>query len=139
MFKELREKGIQMSDGSMVKLPPPIMAEGLDAAGQRGAMAKVADARSPVDQLVAGAYYSPVVVKVRKVKSPQAKPAEGKPAEDEGPAFRAIDMWFVARGDWGILTSKEFLESVMKTKDEGKSRVVSKSGVLTDKRWPSKN
>jgi hypothetical protein len=41
-------------------------------------------------------------------------------------------MWFVARGDWGILTSKEFLESVMKTKDEGKSRVVSKSGVLTD-------
>lgn len=121
VLKELSSKGIEMSDGSRVKLPPPIMGDGLDAAGQRGAMAKVADARSSPEQLVAKSYYAPVVVKVRTVRS----------SDDEGPAVRAVDAWFVAHGDWDILTSKDFLESALKSKDESKSSVVSKSGVLT--------
>jgi hypothetical protein len=118
-FTELHEKGIQMSDGSRVKLPRPILADGLDAEGQRAALAKVADARSPVDRLLAKDS-APVVVKVRNVKT----------SDGEGPTVRAIDTWFVAHGDWDTLVSKDFLESAMKTKDEGKSQVVSKSGVL---------
>ena len=122
VLDELLHKGVKMSDGSMVKLPPPIMADGLDAAGQRAALSKLADTPGGVDQLVAKSYYAPVVVKVRTVKRP----------EDEGPARRSIDMWFVAHGDWNTLTSKEFLDTVMKSKDEGKSQVVSKSGALSD-------
>jgi hypothetical protein len=121
-FTELLEKGIKMSDGSMVKLPPPIMADGLDAAEQRAALEKVADARSPVDKLVAKGYYAPVVVKVRNVNRPQG----------EEPSVRAIDTWFVAHGDWDTLNSKDFLETVMKTKDEGKNQIVSKSGIFSD-------
>jgi hypothetical protein len=120
-FTELHEKGIQMSDGSRVKLPRPILADGLDAEGQRAALAKVADARSPVDRLLAKDS-APVVVKVRNVKT----------SDGEGPTVRAIDTWFVAHGNWDTLTSKDFLESVMKTKDEGKSQTVGKSGILTD-------
>jgi hypothetical protein len=55
-----------------------------------------------------------------------------KPSEGEGPAVRAVDLWFTAHGDWNTLTSREFLESVVKPADEGKSRVVTKSGVLSD-------
>ncbi len=120
VFNDLLEKGIKMSDGSAVKLPPPILADGLDAAGQRAAI-DAADERYPAKKLAAKDYYAPVAIKVRNVKA----------SKDEGPSVRALDLWFVAHGDWNILTSKDFLESAFKSKDEGASRVVSKSGVLT--------
>jgi hypothetical protein len=123
VFRDLIQKGITMSDGAAVKLRAPILADGLDAAAQRAAINKVADARSPFEELVRKSYYAPVVVKIRTVKS----------SPGEGPTVRAIDLWFVVHGDWNTLTSQEFLESVIKPKEEGKSRVVSKSGVLTDK------
>ena len=88
----------------------------------RRRLAKVADARSPVKELVAKSYYAPVVVKVRTVK----------PSEGEGPAVLAVDLWFTVHGDWKKLTSREFLESVLEPADEGKSRVVTKSGALGD-------
>ena len=123
VFKELLEKGVKVSDGTAFRLPPPVMADGLDAAGQRAAMEKVADARSSPAELVKKSSFAPVVVKVRTLK----------PAQDEGPAVRSIDLWFVAHGDWEVLNSKDFLESALKTNEEGKSQVVLKSGVLTDK------
>ncbi len=123
VFKELVERGVKTSDGTAFKLPPPILADGLDAARQKAALQKVADVRSPVEELVKKSYYAPVVVKVRTVKS----------SEGEGPAVRTVDVWFVAHGGWDILTSKDFLESALKTKDEGKNRVVLKSGILTDR------
>jgi hypothetical protein len=123
LFQDLLKKGVKMSDGTLVKLPPPILADALDAAGQHAALTKVADARSPVKELVAKSYYAPVVVKVRTVKQ----------SEGEGPAVRAVDLWFTVQGDWNTLTSREFLESVLKPADEGKSRVVTKSGSLSDR------
>ena len=35
VFKELVAKGVTMSDGTAFKLPPPILADGLDAAANR--------------------------------------------------------------------------------------------------------
>ena len=121
VFQKLITSGVTMSDGTAVKLPPPILADGLDAAAQRAALDKVADARSPYNELVKKSFYAPVVVKVRTLKS----------SPDEGPAVRAINLWFVARGDWNTLTSKDFLESLVKPKAEGKSRAVAQSGMLT--------
>ncbi len=122
IFKELIRDGVRMSDGSAVKLPPPIMPDRLDAAGQWAAMKKVATGRNPVERIVQKSFYAPVVVRVRTVK----------PSEDEGPAVRTVSFWFVAHGDWDVMTSKEFLESFAGAKDEGPNRVVSKSGALTD-------
>jgi hypothetical protein len=123
VFQELRNQGIKMSDGTVVKLPPPILTDGLDAAGQQAALDKVADARSPVTELVKKSYYAPIVVKVRTIR----------PSQGEGPAVRKIDLWFVAHGKWDILTSKDFLETALRTKEEGPNRVVLKSGTLSDK------
>ena len=122
LFQDLVTQGVKMSDGTRVKLPPPILADGLTAAGQRAALIKVSDARNSVKDLVAKSYYAPVVVKVRTVKA----------SEDEGPAIRGVDLWFTVHGDWNTLTSREFLESVLKPADEGPSRVVAKSGFLND-------
>jgi hypothetical protein len=122
VFQELLEKGITVSDGTTIKLPPPILSDGLDAAGQRAALAKAPNAFYSVDELLKrSSYYGPVEVKVRPIKA----------AKGEGPTVRAVNIWFVAYGDWDILTSKEFLESTTKT-EEGQSQIVTKSGALSD-------
>ena len=45
VFKELTEKGLKMPEGTRVKLPPPILADGLDAAAQEEAIMKFAPPR----------------------------------------------------------------------------------------------
>jgi hypothetical protein len=131
VFKDLISKGVAMSDGASVKLPPPVLADGLDAIQQTSALAKAAGAHGTVADLVKTSYYAPVVVKVRTTKQ----------SEGEGPAVRTLDVWFVAHGDWNVLTSDNFLESAIrgksesatKGKEEVAGRVVLNSGVLTDK------
>ena len=121
IFKELVERGITLANGKPVKLPRPIMGDNLDAAAQRAAIEKVSDARHPAEDLLGNSRYAPVMVKIGTVRRPKA----------EGPAGRSVDLWFVAHGDWDILTSQKFLESAMKTGD-GDNGVVSKSGALSD-------
>ena len=127
VFEELVQKGVTMSNGAVVKLPPPILADGLDAAGQMAALGKVADARTPAKELLRDSFYAPVVVKIRSAK-PMLKPSEA-----EGPTVRRIDLWFVAHGDWDVLTSQDFLQSAMKSKENGPNRVVVEAGILTDR------
>jgi hypothetical protein len=121
VYKELVGVGVKMSDGASFKLPPPILADGLDAAAQRTAIARAPLARNTPKELLRNSYYAPVEVKVRTLRA----------SADEGPAIRAIDVWFVVHGDWDKLRSKGFLESLF-GRQEGTNRVVSKSGVLTE-------
>ncbi len=128
VFKQLLAEGVKMSDGKSYKLRPPIMADGLDAAAQLAAIAKSADARNPVKDLLKNDYYAPVVTRVRNAKR----------QEGEGPAIRTIDTWFVAHGDWNALVSKDFLESAT-GEENGKSRVVLKSGALSEQEMGKRN
>jgi hypothetical protein len=122
-YAALLDQGVKMSDGMAYKLRPPIMADGLTAEDQLAAMAKVADQRAPINELLAKTFYAPVVTKVRTVKA----------SEKNGPTVRTVDVWFVAHGDWNTLTSKDFLESVLGAEEKkGKRSIVSKSGALTD-------
>ena len=101
VFKELVAKGVTMSDGTAFKLPPPILADGLDAAEQQAAIAKAPRVRGTVKELLSKSYYAPVTVKVRTLRA----------SPDDGPAVRAVDVWFVVHGDWDTLKSKDFFES----------------------------
>ena len=84
---------------------------------------QVADVRNSVKDILRNDYFAPVVTKVRNAEAGR---------KDEGPAIRTIDVWFVAHGDWNTLVSKDFLESTTAA-ENGKSRVVLKSGGLTEK------
>jgi hypothetical protein len=120
-FKDLREKGITTADGSTFRLPSPTLADGLDAAAQRAALEKIADAKNTLDKLLENSYYSPVLTKVgtlRAAKDPKSS------------AVRSIDIWFVAHGDWKTLQSKEFADSAV-GKENTKSNIVLKAGELT--------
>jgi hypothetical protein len=128
VFKQLLAEGVKMSDGKSYKLRPPIMANGLDAAGQQAAIAKLATARNSVKDILSNDYFAPVAIKVRDAKRPQG----------EEPAIHTIDVWFVAHGDWNTLVSKDFLESTTAA-ENGKNRVVLKSGELTEKEMRNRN
>jgi hypothetical protein len=119
--KELLEQGVKMSDGTAIRLRPPIMADGLDAVGQLAAMSKVADDRAPVNELLTKSFYAPVVTKVRTVKR----------SGSEGPVVRTVDVWFVVHGEWNTLVSQGFLESVVgPVEKKSKRSIVTKSGAL---------
>ena len=122
VFHQLLAEGVKMSDGKAYKLRPPLMADGLDAAEQLAAIEQIAGDRYPLQDVLGNDYYAPIVTRVRNAKPPQA----------EGPAIRTVDVRFVAHGDWETLVSKQFLESTTAA-ENGKSRVVIKSGALTDK------
>jgi hypothetical protein len=123
VFAVLLEKGVSMSDGKAYKLPPPALAEGLDAAGQKAAIEKISGGRYKFHDLAIKSTSAPALIKVRTLRA----------AEDESATIRAIDVWFIAHGKWKTLNSKEFSDSLTKGKDdEGENRDVSKLGILTD-------
>lgn len=123
VFEELTRRGLAMSDGLTVKLPPPVVAEGLDAAAQRAALEKASQPTATFDELIKKSYYTPTIVKIRTLR----------PFVDEKSAVRSVDLWFVARGDWKTVTSQEFVELVFKRKAEKAGGVVSRMGELTDR------
>jgi hypothetical protein len=130
VFIELVEKGVTMSDGKAYKLPAPAMADGLDAAGQKAVIEKIAGKRYTLEDLMRKSSSAPVVVRVRTLKA----------AQDEAATVRAIDLWFVAHGKWETLNSKIFLDSLVKGRDsEGENRMVSKSGVLSEEEMQKRN
>lgn len=122
VLEKLMQQGVKVSDGTVFRLPPPILADKLDAAGQKAAIAKTPYFRGTVEDFLAKSFYAPVGVKVRTLKR----------SRNKGPAVRAVDVWFVAHGDWDVLNAKDFLRSITGGKG-GKGRIVSKSGVLTDR------
>lgn len=122
LLAELLEKGVAMSDGSSVRLPPPTLPDGLDAAGQRAALEQVGGARHPVEELLRKSIVAPFVLSIRSLQTPAG----------ESPA-RAVDLWFVAHGDWDTLGSKEFVERLFERGDRSDpDGRVSKSGWLDE-------
>ena len=124
VFKELLEKGVNMSDGKAYKLPPASMGEGLSAAEQKAVIEKIGKLKGfSFDDLTDNRTAAPVVLVIRTLKD----------SDDESSIVRSIDMYFIAHGKWDVLNSKEFLDGISKAKDgDNKNEVVSKSGFLTD-------
>jgi hypothetical protein len=104
---ELLDKGVPMSDGSSVKLPPPTMGDGLDDDGQRAALDKIADANHPISELARKSIVAPFVLTIRSIKTPAG----------QSPA-RAVDAWFIAYGDWDTIQSREFLDGLAKRSEQ---------------------
>ena len=114
VFTELMEKGVMMSDGKAYKLPAPAMTDALDAASQKAAMEKISGGRYTFEDLMQKTTSAPVMIRIRTLKA----------AEGESATIRAIDVWFVAYGKWETLNSKDFLDSLAKSKDtEGENRM----------------
>ncbi|MGA2255682.1 MAG: hypothetical protein ABSG53_13635 [Thermoguttaceae bacterium] len=121
LLNELVEKGVHMPDGQVLRLPPPTMAEGLNAQQQAAVLAATAP-RGKVEEFLDKASGAPVSLKVGKIPS--------KMGDD---VIRTVNLSFVVYGDWNVLTSDQFSKTILK---EGKANngkqqgMVSKAGYL---------
>ena len=105
-FDRLMQEGVPVVAGSNLRLSPPTMADGLDAAGQQAALASVADENHPVDALLRNSVVSPFVLKIKS---------------DEGSTGRHVDLWYVAHGDFDKVTGEDFVNQQMKKAAQEKS------------------
>jgi hypothetical protein len=122
---ELTEKGVAMPDGTFVKLPPPTLPDGLDAAAQSQALTKILPPSMSLAQFTQKSSSAPIALKIRTVRG-----------KKEDATFRLIDLGFVAHGRWETLNSEKFADSFLKTKEKerenaNQKRTLSKSGFLS--------
>jgi hypothetical protein len=105
VFAELLEKGVLISDDVRVKLPPPVIADGLDAEAQHAAIAGIAGLKHPLDELLRKSVVAPFELNIRAIETPGIALA------------RTVDIYFVAYGDWDVLNSKTFREELEKGRE----------------------
>jgi hypothetical protein len=103
LFEQLRKDGVVLGEDKGVPLPVPLMADGLDATGQREVLQKVAGKRFSVRDFTAKSGTAPHVYAVRKIAASQ----EATPA-------LAIDVSFVAHGSLDTVANRNFLENLHK-------------------------
>lgn len=101
LLDALLQTGVTLSDGSSVKLPPPTMPDGLGTAGQQAAIARLANANHPVDELMRRSIVAPFELVIRPIGT-----AAGRALA------RGVDVHFVVYGNWEAINSREFLESL---------------------------
>ena len=121
VLADLLTKGVAMPDGSAVKLPKPILPDGMTPDAQTAAITRLA-APNTFDEFTQKSSSAPIALKIRTVRS------------EAGETFRTVDLGFVAHGSWDTLLSKEFSDSIVMTKkkeNEEKQHTLSKAGFLT--------
>jgi hypothetical protein len=115
LFEQLRTKGVVIAADKKAPLPTPLMADGLDAAGQARVLKKIVGNRFSVKDFTGKVGTAPHVFEVRKI------------AAASSDAFRtyAVDTSFVAYGKLDQVASKNFLEDLHKKQKDRKVHVLS--------------
>jgi hypothetical protein len=112
LLNDLVNKGVTMPDGQIVPLPPPLMCEGMTAAEQAHVLKKVATRdkalKGDVTKFLDNNSAAPISLRLTKAESKQG-----------GDLIRTVDVCFIVYGDWDVLTSKAFSDSILKA-DKGK-------------------
>lgn len=119
----LLEEGVSLDGGDQLRLPPPTLPDGLDAPGQQAALASIADANHPLEQLLRKSVVAPFVLKLT---------SEGKSPQGVG---RRMDLWFVAYGDFQAITAPGYFQDKYKEQADqpaAPNELPRKAGVLSD-------
>ncbi len=74
------------ADGATIRLPGPILKDGLDASQQHAAMLKLSGSETALADLLRDSMTAPFLLKVRDRRTTDA-------------TVRIVDLWFVVRGD----------------------------------------
>ena len=92
VLTELLNQGVKISDGSLVKLPPPTLVNGLDAASQQQRIIVAVKGPETFAKMAKRLSDAPIVTSIRRTKKPET-------------TVRNIDLYFIAYGDWQKLAS----------------------------------
>jgi hypothetical protein len=129
ILKDLQEQGVVMPGGTRVKLPAPILADGISAEAQRAAIMKVAEPKHSWDDFINESRMAPYALEMESI------PVSGSPT----PA-RAIHVAFIAYGDWKTVNSQTFLSGLTRRANtKSKEGELSRSAVLSDTELTKRN
>jgi hypothetical protein len=95
-------------------LPGPLMADGLEAAGQRAVLEKAVGKRFTVRDFTAKVGTAPHVYSIRKIAD----------AHDDTPKMLGVDVSFIAYGSLDTVSGREFLEDLHKKSKDRKIHVL---------------
>src|SRR5487761_785930 len=104
LFEQLRKDGVGFSAEMKAPLPAPLMADGLDADGQRTGLQKLVGKRFTVGAFTAKVGTAPHVYAIRKIAAASA----------ETPRVVGVDVSFVAHGRLDTVAGRDFLENLHK-------------------------
>ncbi len=119
-YRELRDTGISLTSRYSFPLPPPTMADGLDADKQESVIAAVLAGAYPKQQFVRKSVVAPHLLRMNEIDT-------GDPQQPG----RQVDAWFVAFGDLDRLADKEFLDRLLKSGEQDLNRPEGSRG------WPA--
>ena len=109
LLRELLTKGVEMPDGSLMKLSPPTLGGVMDASARKAAIEKIMPRNCSFEDFTTKDTHAPLGLNIRTFKSKKA-----------GYTFRTIDVGFVAFGDWKTLKSEKFSESLLQRDPQAK-------------------
>jgi hypothetical protein len=90
-----------LPDAADSALPKPMMVDGLDRAGQRAVVARIADANHPIEALERKSIVAPFILKIG-----------GDDAVEKTSTLRRVDLWFIAYGKLDTIGDESFWKSV---------------------------
>jgi hypothetical protein len=102
LYRSLLEPGLAVGGDVRVKLPAPTLPDGLDAAKQKAVLEKVIGTDYAYDDFTRNSVVAPYKMVIRDEKS-----------ADEKTPVRAVDVWFVAHGDFAALDDEKFLDRLL--------------------------
>ncbi|MBX9580800.1 MAG: hypothetical protein K2X87_10875 [Gemmataceae bacterium] len=112
LYKSLLDPGLTVGPDLRVKLPPPVMPDGLDAAKQKAVIQQVIGADYDYAEFTRKSVVAPSLLRIRDVS----------PSDPKAPS-RGVDVYFVAYGDLKATDDEKFLDRLVNTgKGEGKAR-----------------
>jgi hypothetical protein len=111
LFHELTTVGVPLGSDARAPLPAPLLADGLDAAGQNRALAALADDTHPLEALLRKSVVAPFKLKISDVAAGTAGTG------------RRVDLWFIVYADLDRIADADVLQQGFEaeTKSDGGS------------------
>lgn len=98
IYQALLEQGVAVGDQETIKLPPPVLADGLAGPAQRQAIEALLAGRYEWGEFARKSVVSPLLLKID----------DGEPAA--GQVSRRVDLYFIAYGELELLRDDEKLQ-----------------------------
>jgi len=116
LFDKLRIEGVSVSTETKAALPAPLLADGLDAAGQGEVLQKVVGNRFTVKEFAGKVGTAPHVYHLRKISV----------AGTDALRAYSVDVSFIAHGSLDRVADKSFLEDLHKKHKDRKLHILTK-------------
>jgi hypothetical protein len=120
LYKTLLDPGLAVGPDLRVKLPKPLMADGLDAAAQKAVIVKLIGDDYAFDDFTRKSQVAPHILRIR----------DAEPSDPKSPS-RGIDTYFVAYVDLKVFDDEKFLERSLNVgKGEGKAKTLTREDLV---------